>query len=224
MDTRRVLMAALILSASVLSSKAAPLGVCFNDEFNGDEVNESVWNTRGNIFVGEHGAAPGSIKIDATSKILSQIDSQITVAPETGQTVELSFVGLSATAWGEGMSWGLSNVEATDFILLQCPVGQSEGSKELILILRKDGGEEQRFRIGRANETNGSWRIEWSIDRVVVLRDGNPVFDSNDGGTDTGESWRIPTAPLSATASTYINDNAISIESISLGVIAGKGE
>ncbi len=208
----------------VITLQAAPIGTCLNDEFGGSELNGEVWSSRGNVYVGESGGTEGRLKLDATSKILSQIESLVTVAPEPGQTVVLSGQGVVVTDWAEGVTWGLSGSNDSDLIVVQTPVAQNQGRKDLIVVMRRDGGEEQHFRIGLANQFDGAWVIEWSDDRVVVKRNDNPVFDSKDGEAENGESWRIPTAPMGAYASTYINNNALSMEEISMKVEAKKAE
>lgn len=224
MRSCRIFLICLFSLASAIALKAAPIGICVNDEFNGSELNEEIWNSRGNVYVGESGGAEGSVKLDATSKILSQIESQMTVAPEPGQTVVVSGQGVVVTDWAEGVTWGLSSAGGQDLIVVQSPVAQNPERKDLIVVIRRDGGEEQHFRLGLANQFNGAWVIEWSDDRVVVKRDDNTLFDSKDGETESGESWRIPTAPMGVYASTYINNNTLSMDGVSMKVEPKKAD
>lgn len=195
--------------AMVGGALASPIGVYVDDSFNGSTLDAQVWNSAGTVSVGQ-----GSVLINANGGQFSYINSIAAVRPDAGQTVILQGFGLSSVPYSDGLGFGLYDLNNENFIMIN-----ELNTGNLRLDMKANNGAVLSSAEFHPGGFQGDLSLSWSSSQVVITLNSTVVFDSAVNGPAGGGAWILPTAPLSATAFSYVNSNTISLESVRLEVV-----
>lgn len=202
MKGRIVGLAMFLVAASTVW--ASPIGVYFDDDFNGTTLDGNEWTSNNNVWVSD------SKVYVAASGGQSLLTSKDTVSPDAGQTVILTAIGVSINdSWPQDMSFGIDGVSVRITRYL------SEGWGGHIVI----GGQTKKLWDYGSPTYWDSVVITWAQDQVTLSANGSLVFDSTATGPYGGGSWTIPTTVGAVFAETYINAETISADRLKLEVV-----
>jgi hypothetical protein len=209
--TMVMLSLAVGLLGLTAASDASPIGVYVNDDFTTATVDPAEWITGGSGSV--VGAVDGSILVITADAWIWSIDK---VAPDAGQTVSAKADDLYTWEWNWGVeTWGLLSEDENDSIYLR----QTRlGAAGAYIQIMKDGVTHERKLANEGTNISGDYEIQWTPGRVVLLRNGGVMFDTDVDAPSSG-SWEIPTDTMGLYAESSLNENHLEFGAMSLEVI-----